>query len=203
MKKEVFEITVTIGIPVYNEEKSLGKNLSNIINIIRQNNLSEYVDVFVSNNSSTDGTESICDNYFKCNPDIFHYCTNKNNIGFDKNVDQLIYMSKGEYIWLVSGNDTITEQGLLDVLKMINNHHPNLIVLDRGGMNNESKFYNNWVNLLNDMTGLNILISTNIIKKNLWISYDLKKYIGSGWIFMGYTISCFNNILQNVTGGGG
>ena len=194
---------LTIGIPVYNEERSLGKNLSNIINIIRQNNLSEHVDVFVSNNSSTDGTETICDNYLKCNSVIFHCCTNKTNIGFDKNVDQLIYMSKGEYVWLVSGNDTITEQGLLEVLKMINNNHPNLIVLDRGGMNSESKFYDSWVNFLNDMKGLNILISVNIIKKDLWISYNLKKYIGSGWIFMGYTISCFNNYSLEYDGGGG
>jgi len=192
------EKILTIGIPVFNEEKGIGKNLTNIINIIRTNNLSNCVNILVSNNCSTDNTLSILENFIENNNDIFNFLNNETNIGFDNNVNQVVVSSNTEYVWLLSGNDTITEQGLLDILRVISEKKPCIVVLDRGYLNKEYEYYEDWYKFINNITGLNICVSCNVINKNLWINNNIFKYSGSNWIFMGYIIECFNN---NIEGG--
>ncbi|MFP3089901.1 glycosyltransferase [Treponema sp. TIM-1] len=192
---------LTIGLPCYNEENSLDTNLNNLFTIILNNSLMNEVSVLVSNNCSTDRTESICKKYRSLYPDIFTYVTNETNIGPDRNFHNVVKCSKSQYVWLLSGNDSIVEGALSRVLGYIREYKPSYI----------------YINFIPDTTCVNdcdvcfdketfikslkwrcSLISSNIVKKDLWLSFNMEKYFDSAWIHMGYVLELLNHFIQKT-----
>lgn len=47
----------SVVIPAYNEEKSIGKTIDEITNVMKQNNIYEDSEIIVINDGSTDNTQ--------------------------------------------------------------------------------------------------------------------------------------------------
>jgi len=58
-------LLLTIAIPTFNRAKSLSSQLTNIHNILHNNNISRFVEVLVSDNCSTDNTKKVVDSVEK------------------------------------------------------------------------------------------------------------------------------------------
>lgn len=82
---------VTIGIPVYNGENYLEET---IISILDQT-FTDF-ELIISDNRSTDRTETICRTYQVCDNRIC-YIRNARNLGAAKNYNQLVYRARGKY----------------------------------------------------------------------------------------------------------
>jgi glycosyltransferase involved in cell wall biosynthesis len=61
--------TITVGLPIYNEEKTLRGTLDSILNQLNENN-TKNVKIVISDNCSIDSTPEICKEYLKKYPNL-------------------------------------------------------------------------------------------------------------------------------------
>lgn len=90
---------ITIGMPVYNSEKTLKKSINSILNQTYKN-----IDIVISDNASTDETESICRNFCLENSNI-KYIRQPKNAGPLANFTFTLKMADTEYFMWASGDD--------------------------------------------------------------------------------------------------
>jgi abequosyltransferase len=105
-------MVLTICIPTFNGSESIGKVIDRVIAQVDSGKLCA-VEIFVSNNASTDGTESIVLQYESRYPEIIKYYRNKTNVGFDANVDLIVKRARGGFVWFLSDDDGLKD-GLID-----------------------------------------------------------------------------------------
>lgn len=104
---------LSIAIPAFNREKYIKRLLDGIRGEINNN-----VEVFVSDNASTDNTNSMMSNEF---PNITYYRNDK-NLGADGNFLECYKKAKGRYVWLVGSDDIITEGAIRRITDFIQEH---------------------------------------------------------------------------------
>ncbi len=82
---------VSIGLPVFNGEKSLSKTLNALLK-------QDYInlEIIISDNGSTDNTSEICKEFLKKDPRIKYYRIPKNH-GSNWNFNRVFELSSGEY----------------------------------------------------------------------------------------------------------
>jgi len=106
---------LTICIPTYNRKEKL---ISTIKKLVPQ--LSSQVELFISNNASTDGTLDAISPYSN------FLCINNNddNIGASQNILKCLNLGRGEYIWILNDDDDISSAAVQRVLEGINCYAP-------------------------------------------------------------------------------
>jgi glycosyltransferase involved in cell wall biosynthesis len=82
---------VSIGLPVYNAEKSVGRALDSIL----AQDFQDY-ELIISDNASADDTGAICEAYARRDRRI-RYFRNTTNIGVSPNHDRVFELSRGRY----------------------------------------------------------------------------------------------------------
>ena len=101
MKKE--DIKVSIGLPVYNNEKTIAKTLESLMNQSYKN-----FELIISDDASKDKTFDICSTYQKQDVRIKCFRQEK-NLGFWKNWFFVLERAKGEYFMWAEGDDVWLE----------------------------------------------------------------------------------------------
>ena len=106
---------ISIGLPVYNAEEKIEKRLKSIFNQTYQN-----FELVISNNSSSDNTQKICQKLAKSDNRIRLFCQEK-NIGSMKNFFFVLDNAKHEFFVWTSDSDiwepTFLEKNLNMLLK--------------------------------------------------------------------------------------
>lgn len=186
---------LTIGIPAYNSESTIGKVLDSIISQITPE-MDGNLNIVVSNNASTDKTKDIVDEYVKSNSFIT-LVNQKENIFYDRNVDSVIRNSNSKYVWCLSSNDYVLP-GILSIvfseLKKLKNdialgfcNFYNSITIDN--KNNEVSSVlppgDDFFTITKFKGGL---ISSLLVNKDIWISSHMEIYFDSLWIQFGYQL---------------
>lgn len=90
---------ISIALCTYNGEKFLEKQLQSILSQTYSN-----LEVVIVDDQSTDGTEEIVLEFSKADPRI-KFFKNPENLGFNKNFEKAISLSKGEYIAISDQDD--------------------------------------------------------------------------------------------------
>lgn len=122
------ECLLSICIPTYNGADMLGLALAT--SVPQAEELCDQVECIVSDNASTDETESVVAQYlnYRC----LQYSKNPNNLGAVGNIEKLVELAKGEFIWIIGDDDTINTGGVkivVDALQSYGNH-VDLVVLN-------------------------------------------------------------------------
>jgi glycosyltransferase involved in cell wall biosynthesis len=113
---------VSIGLPVYNGEKSIERALKSIL----AQDFEDF-ELIISDNASTDGTGRICETYAKRDHRIT-YTRNETNIGVSPNHDRVFKLSRGKYFaW--SAHDMEQLPGMLSRCVREMNLAPPTVVL--------------------------------------------------------------------------
>lgn len=116
---------LSICIPTYNGGNYLKYNVNKLIGLSLKYNF----DICVSDNASTDGTQEfmlkLVSKY-----DFVKYHRNNENMGFANNTDYVLKMADTEYVWLLGDDDEILEDGLIKVIKVLNEYKPNICVVN-------------------------------------------------------------------------
>jgi glycosyltransferase involved in cell wall biosynthesis len=94
---------VSIGMPVYNEEKHLEQALQSLLSQSFEN-----FELIISDNASTDRTSEICRSYATKDPRV-RYSRMETNLGSSVNFNRVFQLSKSEYFFWASGHDTRAE----------------------------------------------------------------------------------------------
>ncbi len=90
---------VSVGIPVFNGEPFITETLDSVVG-----QTFEDLEIIISDNASTDGTESICQEYAQKDGRI-RYVRNRENIGLAKNFQRVVQLARGEYFKLANADD--------------------------------------------------------------------------------------------------
>ena len=104
---------LTIGMPVYNGELFIKKAIESILD----QTFTDF-ELIISNNSSTDSTEKICQDFIdKDNRIQIH--TQKKNIGIHRNFNFLLSKAKGEYFAWAAVDDYLDNDFMEKNLKIL------------------------------------------------------------------------------------
>ena len=90
---------LTIGLPVYNGEKTISKSIDSLLNQTFQ----DFV-LIISDNTSTDSTQKICMDYTKIDSRI-KYIRHENNLGLLKNWNYLVQNTTTKYFMWAAVDD--------------------------------------------------------------------------------------------------
>lgn len=189
------KVRLTIGIPVYNGARFIQQTLDSILTQLSCSN-SNKVEILVSDNASEDNTSIIVHEYKEKHNNIIKYFCNDKNVGYDKNVDLVVTMAEGTYVWLLGCGEVIKKDALNYILDELEKGNYDNVLLnfdiysekdDRIETEGNFTITNNVVYRSRDdffvFTKLGITpLSVNIILKKSWIRVMDKEPVESGWI---------------------
>lgn len=112
---------LSILIPTYNRCNDLRKNLELLCTYIRDNQLESEVRICVSDNASTDNTESLLHTFLSQGVCVEYY-RNKTNIGYSKNVLSILSQAKTEWVMLLGDDDYLESWYIKECLDRIENN---------------------------------------------------------------------------------
>ena len=90
---------VSIGVPIFNEEKHLAEVLDSLLAQDYEN-----IEIMISDNASTDSTPRICAEYVAKDPRIRYY-RNDTNVHCFQNFNRVFRFARGEFFMWASGHD--------------------------------------------------------------------------------------------------
>lgn len=127
---------LTIAIPTYNGAKTIDTMLRRLLPQV-----TSQVEIMVSDNCSDDDTPLIINNYMKKYK--INYIRNETNIGPDANFLQCMVKANGDFVWLISDDDVITEGALSHILEFLSkNKECGLVYLTTGDFRGKYKSIN-------------------------------------------------------------
>jgi glycosyltransferase involved in cell wall biosynthesis len=109
------ELRVTIGLPVYNGENFIEDTINSILNQQFQD-----FELIISDNASTDRTESICREFARGDNRIQYYRNDK-NIGAAPNFNNIVPKARGEYFKWMAHDDVIMPEFLNRCVEVLDN----------------------------------------------------------------------------------
>lgn len=174
---------LTIAIPTYNRANYLDILLNSIL--IQYTNVSEHLELFVSDNASTDNTKEVVDKYLSLGLQIKYFCQTE-NLGPDRNIANCFIQTSGEYIWVIGDDDHFLPDAISVVLlQLINNDevaiiHVKATTLECGAALGQKGFNMRVVNKNVFVKNINVFltfISGNIINKNMFLKYETQDVI--------------------------
>lgn len=155
-------------------------------------------EIVVSDNASTDDTESVVAQYAR-RFDRLKYHKQDTNTGIDRNFDRAVELATGEYCWLMPDDDVVKPGAVTTVLQATR-RDPSLIVANvefmdftlshvrqRGVDFQEDRVYESEdiERLFADASKLNGYIGSFVIKREVWMARDRQRYFGSEFIHIG------------------
>lgn len=174
---------LSIAIPTYNRVHSLKECLDSIVCQFKDRDIYEQVEIVISDNASEDNTQELIIEYQKDFSNI-RYFRNSTNLGFDRNVDNVITMSQGDFCWTLSDDEFIEEESLGFLLNIINNY-PDISYICIGDysilQDEEVRYFKNGNDWLKNIGLTGGLISQNIFNK-IYLPSNREKYYDNLWL---------------------
>ncbi len=115
---------LTIGILVYNKKPYLKTLLDQTIAQIAEGGLEREVEIVVSDNASTDGTQALMRGYMRRKLPYLRSNRNPRNLGFHGNILKEVELARGKYLWFM-GDDELLPGGLARLLGIIKENDRN------------------------------------------------------------------------------
>lgn len=165
--KENYRPIISICIPTYNRQYSLQYTLKSII---EQELLESWdVEIVITDNASTDGTEEYINKLCKRYSNI-KYFRNDVNIWGPANINKVLSLWKWEYLWLFWSDDIMLTWWLKITLNIIKNSCPDLIL-------HKNSLCPNCRQLNRNSSGWNFVFKSQKDYFNyLWDWYNLDKH---------------------------
>lgn len=116
-------IKLTIAIPTFNRCELLRLTLESVL----QQRV-ECMEIIVSDNASTDGTENMMIEF--CNNYDIRYIRNESNLGMDNNFLNCLLVARGEYVHMLSDDDILLPGAVEKIMSIIDKESPDYINLN-------------------------------------------------------------------------
>ncbi len=167
---------LTIFVPTFNRAEVLEKNLSLLCTEISQQNLP--VTVVISDNASSDNTESVSTKY-ATQFDFVKYKRNDQNLGMDGNFLSCFELASGKYTMLLGDDDYPISGQLAYLVNVLENTEANLVHLKIGAIDPGPLVEYCGDAAMKEISFWITYISSNIVKSSLAIAYAGEKYKGT------------------------
>lgn len=113
---------LSICIPTYNRRKYLGDTITSITTQVSAADASR-IEICVSDNASTDGTEILISELQNTTPVRIIFSRNKTNLGADANYLRAVELASGDYCWYMGSDDIAAPGSLARFLREIDDGH--------------------------------------------------------------------------------
>jgi len=193
--------TLTIAIPTYNGEKYIKDALDSIILQLPVNlHRIDDIEILISDNASTDDVPEISALYKKNYPNIVTYYRLPMTLHPDNNFDFAVRNARGKYVWLLSDDDALLPGSIEKVLNVINHNKDIAVIFANYRTYNSDlskQIGSDVLTLRGDMVcppgdtyflrteGRNSLVSSVIVRRELWENADTVKLMGTHWVHFG------------------
>lgn len=168
-------VLLSVCIPTYNRLHYLRQSLDTLLSQAEE----QGVDVFVSDNHSTDGTSAylhVMQQQFK----RLRYSIQEENIGLDRNMLEAIGNGKGQYI-LPLGDDEVLPPGALSVIVKALDDAPDVLVLN--GWHTDAKLAPTRIHLAPSVAGTEFQSAAAAFEM-LWDKMPFGSFLASRECFM-------------------
>ncbi len=142
---------VSIGIPVYNEEKFVSETLDSLLAQDYNN-----IEIIISDNASTDRTGEICEAYSK-NFSQIRYSRFEINKGQAENFKKVLVDSKGEFFMWAAGHDLWSPNFISACLKKIKKNRASVVIVPASEWIDENGAMLTKESGFNDTRGMDII----------------------------------------------
>jgi glycosyltransferase involved in cell wall biosynthesis len=168
--------SLSIVIPSYNRADFLDQSLSVHVPLARSHN----IQIFISDNASTDNTQDVIAKWQKQYSHI-HCVKNETTVGPEANFEKALKSADTQYVWLLGDTSKIPENGIASILKLIEGSESySAIVVNLIKKNTTaSKTYSCPDALLTELAGIMSCMSCLIFNEELIANADFSRYIGS------------------------
>jgi len=190
-------IRLSVCIPTYNFGRFIGETLDSIV---RQ--ATEEVEIVVLDGGSTDNTTEVVEGYRRTFPRLRYYRQDFKG-GIDRDMAKSVELARGEYCWLFSADDVMSEGALERILRKIQNgkdlylcgftrctidmkpfaRHPILVFpvdteFDLGSMSDRQAYFSGALTT----TAFFSYMSSLVVRKDRWESAGAdESFVGSCW----------------------
>lgn len=181
-------------IPTFNRADYLNKCLEINIEFIKKYN----IQIFISDNASTDNTQDVVEKWVQFYEHI-HYYRNDSNIGMDENIEKGLKYPKTKYIWLLGDAYQLPKGGIEYLLDVIANNEQlyDLFVFNfsHRASDIQGKDYFECNALLNDLGWHMTCLATLVYSSELIVNANFNRYkntifIQTGIIFEYLAMNC-------------
>jgi glycosyltransferase involved in cell wall biosynthesis len=187
------EKLLTICIPTHCRSQLLKENLDNLVA-----QWDDRLEVFISDNASTDDTEDVARSYLQMGKAI-SYFRQKENVGLDRNFATCFEKATGKYVLLLGDDDQFISgviPSLLDVLEkqddvtlfVLNPSHS--FPADRCGHYDETTLKEGLETINVYLTFMSILIFNRSVISQARNTNDFSKYFGSLFFHVNVLFDC-------------
>lgn len=118
--------TLTISIPTWNRAEFLRENILSMLPGILAAPKGA-VEIFVSDNASTDGTAEFLAEISR-EYDFIRYIRQAHNQGANANFYTVLKEAQGDYVWLMGDDDQINSESIKQILADISTYHPGVMI---------------------------------------------------------------------------
>ena len=113
---------LSICIPTHNGRGgTLREALESILSQLDET-LKPQVDICISDNASQDETQALIAQYMLDYPGLIRYHRHSTNLGFTRNLMQVIALSQARFCWLFSSDDAVAPNALARVVQLLAEH---------------------------------------------------------------------------------
>lgn len=186
---------LSICIPTYNRANCIGTCLDSIVSQFEDEHIKNNTEIVISDNGSTDNTTEIVKKYQEKYNNIFYF-RNEKNLGFDRNVVNVIEKSKGVYCLTIGDDDAFFENSIGNILTKLENSNTPFYSLNFWGYDGELKNpiltkpnitsasdihyqklsdYIKSINEYTNMVGMFVGLSIQLFLRDPWIEFKNKE----------------------------
>jgi len=201
------EVTLTFGLPTYNRSVEIKDAIDSIVTQMDDRSRSR-IEILICDDASTDNTAEVAKQYIERYPDICRYHRNERNLRYSGNVHQVFLQAKGRFVIPFADDDAL-EPGALNRILMVLDKYPDLGVAYLGSTSYDctlshrldaqadskrvpdantpinERFFKNGIESERQAGVLvEALVSTNVIRRDLWLAEDLSPYYEGAIIHM-------------------
>lgn len=191
---------LSICIPTLNRGAYIDETLKSITS-----QLCVGVEIVIVDGGSTDNTEKIVNSYQNLFRNILYLkkdATQKSpsNDGFDRDCNQAVELSSGEYCWLMTDDDLLKPGALEKILQEIEKNYDLIVVNTEVRSNDFSELLvpkrpnlpcdrifdkEEWNDFAGMVGGHLTFVGAVVIKRKYWLLRNRQRYFGSGFVHVG------------------
>ncbi len=179
---------LSICIPTYNRAPQLRVALDSILNQLDAEDLKEIIEVVVSDNASSDSTQSLVEAYQKKYSQL-KYFRNSENIGGDLNLANSVVKATGKFAWYLGDDDALVPGILRHTAGILKQHNPAVVGVHYGVLSDPKKVPGNEF-LIKDKAPIVVekyqdfmergyclgILSVILFDRDLWLTVDHSKF---------------------------
>lgn len=197
-------IRLSLCIPTLNRGRFIGETLDNILS-----QLSHEVEVVIVDGGSTDNTAEVVGSFVqRCDRIRYVHSALTNstpsNEGFDRDCDQAVSLARGEYCWLMTDDDLLSDNAIAEVLSHLDDQHDLIFCCARICNLDFSSILapalpevptdrvygaDEWPMFVKDVGPHLTFVGGIIIRRDVWARRERSPYFGTGFVHVGVLLS--------------